>query len=69
MKILLLTGFLFMNISLLGCASIYTSINQNKDGSYTLTKTEQGFMSLTGSVLNCKEINEQSMLCTEIDGL
>ena len=69
MKNLLLAGVVFLNVLLSGCASIYTSIEQNKDGTYTLTKTEQGFNSLTGSVLNCKEINEKSMECTEIDDL
>jgi uncharacterized protein YceK len=66
---LILVGFIFINMLLLGCASVYTGIEKNQDGTYTLTKSQQGFMSLTGSVLNCKEVNEKSIECNKIDDL
>ena len=50
-----------------GCASTYSSIAKNEDGSYTLTKiTMQGFFRIRGTVFHCTG-QGQALNCAEID--
>ena len=49
-----------------GCASTYSSIAKNEDGSYTLTKISQGFFRVKGSVYHCTG-QGQALACSEID--
>jgi len=49
-----------------GCASSYSSIARNEDGSYTLTKISQGFFRIKGTVFHCTG-QGQSLNCSEID--
>jgi len=49
-----------------GCASSYSSIAKNEDGSYTLTKITQGFFRLKGTVYHCAG-QGQALNCSEID--
>jgi hypothetical protein len=36
-----------------GCATTFTSIEPNVDGSYTLTRVKQGFFYVGGNVYRC----------------
>ncbi|HXT98506.1 MAG TPA: hypothetical protein VN853_19565 [Polyangia bacterium] len=49
-----------------GCASTYSSIAKNEDGSYTLTKITDGFLRVKGSVFHCTG-QGQTLNCAEID--
>jgi hypothetical protein len=49
-----------------GCASTYSSIAKNEDGSYTLTKITQGFFRIRGTVFHCAG-QGQALNCSEID--
>ena len=49
-----------------GCASTYSSIAKNEDGSYTLTKITQGFFRIRGTVFHCTG-QGQALNCAEID--
>lgn len=40
------------------CASIYTSIERQEDGSYTLTEVRQGFFSVGSKIYRCSESSE-----------
>ena len=50
-----------------GCASVYTGIQREQDGSYYLTKTKQGPFSAHGTLYRCQVVNPQSFRCVEID--
>lgn len=49
-----------------GCASTYSSIAKNEDGSYTLTKISQGFFRVKGTVFHCTG-QGPALNCAEID--
>ena len=49
-----------------GCASTYTSIARNEDGSYTLTKVTNAFFRIKGTVFHCTG-QGQALNCSEID--
>ncbi len=49
-----------------GCASTYSSIAKNEDGSYTLTKITNGFFRIKGTVFHCTG-QGQTLSCAEID--
>ncbi len=49
-----------------GCASTYSSIAKNEDGSYTLTKITNGFFRIKGTVFHCTG-QGQALSCAEID--
>jgi hypothetical protein len=53
-------------ISSLGCASAYTSIQPVGDKTFYVTKTEQGFFKVSGTLYHCTA-EGKSMSCTEID--
>ncbi len=48
-----------------GCQSFYTSIERAEDGTYTLTRFNQGLLTVYGSVESCT-ITETRMICREI---
>ncbi|CAN5813893.1 hypothetical protein BH09MYX1_BH09MYX1_45920 [soil metagenome] len=50
-----------------GCASVYTGIQREADGSYYLTRTKQGPFSAYGTLYRCQVVSAQSMRCAEID--
>ena len=60
-------GLLICSVALMGCRSLNTGIEQNADGSYTVTRTSTGFLRVYGSVYNCTA-SGSSMNCTKIDG-
>jgi hypothetical protein len=49
-----------------GCASTYTGVHKNEDGSYYVTKTTQGFLRVAGSLHHCI-FQGAALVCTEID--
>ena len=49
-----------------GCASTYTHVHKNEDGSYFLTKTAQGFLRVAGTLYHCA-FQGPALVCTEID--
>ncbi len=49
-----------------GCAAFYTGIHKDGPDTYTLTRINQGFWRISGSVYHCKATGS-SMSCTEID--
>jgi hypothetical protein len=49
-----------------GCASTYSSIAKNEDGSYTLTKVTQGFFRMKGTIYHCAG-QGPALNCSEID--
>ncbi len=51
---LIRAGLLCVAFSLVGCQGFYTSIERAEDGSYTLTRIEQGFLTVSGSVERCE---------------
>jgi hypothetical protein len=57
---------LFATLGAAGCASTYSSIAKNDDGSYTLTKITQGFFRIKGTVFHCAG-QGQALNCSEID--
>jgi hypothetical protein len=63
MKALLILTTLLSSV---GCASAYTSIQPAGDNTFFVTKTEQGFFKVSGTLYSCKA-NGKSMVCTEID--
>jgi uncharacterized protein YceK len=50
-----------------GCASVYTGIQREQDGSYYLTRTKQGPFSAHGTLYRCQVVNPQALRCVEID--
>ncbi len=65
MKKLMCVGVGACSMLLMGCQSINTGIEKNQDGSYTMTRTSQGFLRVYGSVFNCTG-KGKSMACEEI---
>lgn len=63
MKALLIIATLLSSV---GCASAYTSITPAGDNTYFVTKTEQGFFKVSGTLYSCKA-QGKNMVCTEID--
>lgn len=49
-----------------GCSRVFTSINRNDDGSYTLTRTTQGAFYASGHVYRCTEENE-GLSCEQLN--
>jgi starvation-inducible outer membrane lipoprotein len=53
MKKLMMTAALALGLS--ACASTYTSIERQDDGTYVLTRVKQGFFSVGSNVYTCTE--------------
>lgn len=51
-----------------GCASQYSSIHKNEDGTYVITRVKQGFIRMYGSTYLCTPQGE-GLNCKEIDSL
>lgn len=52
-------------LGLAGCAAIYTSIEPAEDGSFTLTRIDQGFLTVSGAVERC-EVSGDRFRCKEV---
>ncbi|TMB22051.1 MAG: hypothetical protein E6J71_06705 [Deltaproteobacteria bacterium] len=51
---------------LAGCATMFTNIEKENDGSYTVTQIAQGFWTIHGRVYRCTD-SGGSLTCTKID--
>ena len=58
-------GLLCVALSLVGCQSFYTSIERAEDGSYILTRINQGFLTVWSSVERC-EVSGDRLKCTQV---
>jgi hypothetical protein len=63
MKALLILATLLTSV---GCASAYTSIVPAGEKTYFVTKTEQGFFKVSGTLYSCTAEGKK-MTCTEVD--
>lgn len=59
----------FSLLALGGCASRYSDIRANGDGTYTVTYTRQGFFRVYGEIYHCKPQGKEKLLCRSIDRL
>lgn len=59
----------FAMVAVGGCASVYTSIRQNDDGTYMLTHTKQGCFRTYGEVYRCTPKGQGDLDCQSIDRL
>ncbi len=50
-----------------GCPATYTHIDKATDGSYTVTKTTQGFWRASGELYRC-EARAATMTCSKLGG-
>lgn len=66
MKKLLIVGILATQ--LVGCASTFSDIRPNGDGSYTVTQTRAGLIRVMGQVYRCQPTGGQ-MDCVRVDRL
>ena len=57
---------LIASLLLAGCASTYTGLHKNDDGSYFMTKTAQGFFRVAGTLYHCT-FQGEALNCVEID--
>jgi hypothetical protein len=57
---------LFLCASVAGCASTYTGIHRNEDGSFYVTRVKQGFLRVSGTLFHCT-MQGQELSCNEID--
>ena len=64
----LVTALLLVAIVMMGagCARMYTSIDRNDDGSYTVTQNNVGFLRIYGRVYRCVEL-DRKLSCRLID--
>lgn len=67
MKKLFLTAMLATQ--LVGCASTFSDMRPNGDGSYTVTQTRQGIIRVMGQVYRCGPVAPNQMDCTRVDRL
>ena len=58
-------GLLCVAFSLVGCQSFYTSIEPAENGSYTLTRINQGFLTIWSSVEHC-EVSGDRFKCKKV---
>ncbi len=68
MKSKLFLGLL-LAVAAPGCASVFTDIRANGDGSYTVTKTTQGVFRVYGEVYRCTPEGAEKLSCASIDRL
>lgn len=52
-----------------GCASMYSDIRLNGDGSYNVTLTRSGFFRVYGEVLHCVPQGTDTLVCESVDRL
>jgi hypothetical protein len=67
-RALILTTFAAIVALSTGCASQYTSIRKNDDGTYVITRVKSGFIRMYGSTYLCTAQGE-GLSCKEIDSL
>lgn len=66
-RVALLALLAAVGVTSTGCASVYTGIQREADGSYYLTRTKQGPFSAHGTLYRCQVVNPQALRCVEID--
>ena len=65
MKKIILMGILVSTS--VACAGTYTSIRQVDANTYYITRTKQGFMSVSGTLYRCTKTSDELLNCTEVD--
>ena len=55
-----------IGFGLLGCQATYTSIQPAGEKAYFITKTQQGFFKVSGTLYSCTAEGNK-MTCTEVD--
>lgn len=49
-----------------GCASVYTNIERTGENQYLVTRVEQGFFSVSGTLYRCTAKTPIEMTCQEV---
>ena len=58
-------GLVCVALVLTGCQSFYTSIEKAEDDTYILTRIQQGFLTVSGSVERC-EVSGDVFKCERV---